>query len=112
MKTLFTPPYEGWAPYCLVCKTMQRMELMPYGWKCTKCQNEIDHNLAHHSGVTPKAEQIHLLQATLEQYRTLNIQMAAGWQWDGYGSDGSLNIKHEKTWEQKYIRTDGTIRDR
>ena len=53
-----------------------------------------------------------LAQTTLAQYRTLNCQLADGWMWDGYGSDGSVNIKHGTTWQQKYIRTDGTIRDR
>lgn len=37
-------PYPGWAPYCLRCSTMLRMEKMEYGWRCKACGNQIDHD--------------------------------------------------------------------
>lgn len=46
----FTPPYEGWRPYCLVCNTMMRMETRPYGFQCVSCKNKIKHDLTHYSG--------------------------------------------------------------
>jgi len=33
------PPYAGWAPYCLMCSTMQRMTPTDYGWRCEPCGN-------------------------------------------------------------------------
>ena len=41
-------PYENWLPYCLVCKTMRRMEKKEYGYKCVSCHNEINWDLTHH----------------------------------------------------------------
>jgi len=36
---------SGYEPYCMQCRTMQRMKRMDYGWKCIGyCGNEIDKN--------------------------------------------------------------------
>lgn len=40
--------YEGWLPYCCspVCGgTLGRMESRPYGFRCSRCQNEIGFDL-------------------------------------------------------------------
>lgn len=46
----FNPPYEGWCPYCLNCKTMNRMTPTDYGWKCDSCENPIGRDLMHWNG--------------------------------------------------------------
>ena len=33
--------YDGWAPYCLQCDTMQRMGKKEYGFSCSNCMNMI-----------------------------------------------------------------------
>jgi len=48
MATGYAYPYIGWRPYCLMCDTMLRMESMPYGFRCSVCRNEINHDLTHH----------------------------------------------------------------
>jgi hypothetical protein len=45
----FIPPYEGWAPYCLVCSTMLRMKPTDYGWQCRACGNPINRRLTHYT---------------------------------------------------------------
>ena len=35
----------GWAPYCLVCDSANRMEKREYGFQCTGCGNKIGWNL-------------------------------------------------------------------
>ena len=36
---------SGYEPYCMMCRTMKRMKLKVYGWKCQGyCGNEIDKN--------------------------------------------------------------------
>ena len=44
------PPYPGWAPYCLMCSTMERMKPTSYGWRCVACRNPIGRDLAHWHG--------------------------------------------------------------
>jgi hypothetical protein len=45
-----TPPYAGWAPYCLMCNTMQRMRPTDYGWQCRVCRNPIGQDGTHDHG--------------------------------------------------------------
>lgn len=47
-----TPPYAGWAPYCLMCSTMMRMEPTDYGWRCRACRNPIGKDGKHWHGAT------------------------------------------------------------
>jgi len=49
----FKPPYEGWAPYCLMCKSMGRMSVRDFGWHCGHCGNNIGKDLEHYPP-TPK----------------------------------------------------------
>lgn len=46
----FKPPYPGWRPYCLVCKSsaLDRMVAKPFGYQCGCCGNKIKHDLTHH----------------------------------------------------------------
>lgn len=37
--------YKGWKPYCMICDYRERMESMPYGFKCPKCGNIIGFDL-------------------------------------------------------------------
>lgn len=44
------PSYPGWAPYCLMCSTMQRMKPTDYGWRCVACGNPIGKDGTHWHG--------------------------------------------------------------
>jgi tRNA(Ile2) C34 agmatinyltransferase TiaS len=50
----FVPPYDGWAPYCLICPTMLRMKPTDYGWQCRSCGNPINRELTHYDGPANK----------------------------------------------------------
>ena len=40
-----------WKPYCLMCRSMDRMERTEYGYKCKSCHNEINKDLTHQRGM-------------------------------------------------------------
>lgn len=37
--------YDGWQPYCMTCNAMARMLLMPFGFECGNCKNQIGFDL-------------------------------------------------------------------
>ena len=56
-----------------------------------------------------RQKEFHLRQSMREiQWETLEIQRLGGWEFEGYGSDESINIF--KGDSHAYIRADGAIR--
>lgn len=37
--------YDGWKPYCLRCRGLIRMDSKEYGFRCSRCTNQIGFDL-------------------------------------------------------------------